>query len=45
MQWKPLHGMYLMSQKSFGKAAFTARAAADAAGRENTKPLQRPTET
>ena len=36
---------YLMSQRSFGRAAFTALAAADAAGRENTKPLQRPSET
>ena len=26
-------------------AAFTARAAADAAARENTKPLKRPSET
>ena len=37
--------LYLLSQWSFGRPAFTARPAADAAGRENTKPLQRPTET
>ena len=36
---------YLMSQRSFGRAAFTAHAAADATGRENTKPLQRPSKT
>ena len=34
-----------MSQWSFGRSAFAARAAADAARRENTKPLQRPSET
>ena len=36
---------YLMSQWSLGRAAFAARAAADAPGRENTKPLQKPSET
>ena len=36
---------YLMSQWPFGRSAFAARAAADAARRENTKPLQRPSET
>ena len=34
-----------MSQKYFGSAALAAHAAADAAGREDTKPLQRPSET
>ena len=36
---------YLMSLWSFGRAVFTVCAAADAAGRENTKPLQKPSET
>ena len=34
-----------MSQKPFGRAAFTARAAADATAHENTKPIQTPFET
>ena len=38
-------GNYLMSQWSFGRSAFAAHAAADAARHENTKPLQRPSET
>ena len=38
--------VYLMSQRSFGIAAFATRRAADAAGCENTtKPFQRPYET
>ena len=37
--------MYLMYQCSFGRSAFAARLAADAARRENTKPLQRASET
>ena len=37
--------LYIMSQWTFGRPAFTAREAADAARRENTKPLQRPSET
>ena len=38
--------LYLMSQWSFGIAAFTACAATDGPDvRENTKPLQRPSET
>ena len=36
---------YLMSQWSLGRAAFAARADADAPGRENTKPLQKLSET
>ena len=36
---------YLMSQWSLGRVAFAAGAAADTPGRENTKPLQKPSET